>query len=383
LVSAADRAAFKRCRRQWDFAAAARRNLEPLRSMKADLERAVRDALAVYYFPGMWDWDSTIVLPLVVKALDNSLTRQRAVAAVPSSDEEDVDWLALHERGHVLLHRYLAWAPTVDRFSPARVETDFDAIVTDPVDADRGLFGPDGGEIRYTGRIDLLTMDEHDRYWIVRHRVHDGRLPPAEQLLLDEESVAACWAWGRFYDGMEVAGTIYNELALAGSGAGPAVGAPVTGHPRGGIPHNEPSGGGRGVSSPRRMYVKGRTEETTERMRQTEGDGFRRTVIRRGPDEVYAAGLRLSQEALDMVGAGTRTYPNPVPEHCSVCAFMAPCLALNAGGDVESLLAADYRRRAPAEVEMGRLGGTPHGVGRGWGLGPGGQGGQGGQGPTP
>ncbi len=53
LVSPADRAAFKRCRRQWDFTAAVRRRLQPLRATGFDLDRAVRDALAVYYFPGM------------------------------------------------------------------------------------------------------------------------------------------------------------------------------------------------------------------------------------------------------------------------------------------------------------------------------------------
>jgi hypothetical protein len=378
LISAADRAAFKRCRRQWDFTAATRRNLQPKRSMTGDLQQAVRDALAVYYFPGMWDWDSTIVLPLVVKALDDSLARQRAAAADPSPHQDDVDWPALQERGRLLLERYFAWAPTVDRFSPVQVNTDFDAIVPHPVDSDRGLFGPEGGEVRYSGRNDLLAMDEHDRYWIVRHRLIDGRIPPTEQLLLDEESVAACWAWERFYDGMEVSGTIFNELAVTGSGTGstPAQ-VPVTDHPRGGIPHNEPSGGGRGVSSPRRMYVKGRAAETTERMRQIEGDGFRRTVIRRGPAEVRAAGLWLAQEALDMVSANSHVYPNPAADHCSICAYMAPCLALNEGGDAEPVLAAAYRRRAPVGIEMGRLGGTPHGVGRGWVLG------RGGQGPTP
>lgn len=377
LISAADRAAFKRCRRQWDFTATTRRRLHPLQATTLDLDRAVRDALAVYYFPGMWDWDSAIVLPLVVQGLDKSLTHQRAALTSrnPPSDSDDVEWRALLDRGHVLLDRYFAWAPTVDRFSPIRVETDFDAIVPAPADPDEGLVAPDGGEIRYAGRIDLLAIDEHDRYWVVRHRVIDGRLPPTEQLLLDEESVAACWAWERFYDGMEVAGTIYNELTASASGAstGPST-APrsVADHPRGGIPQNEPSGGGRSVSSLRRMYVKGRSAEIAERIRQTEGAGFRRTVIRRDPAEVRAAGVRLAEEALDMAAADLRTYPSPAPEHCSPCAFVAPCLAIEDGGDVESILAAAYRKRPVVEVEIGRLGGSPYGVGRGWMVGRGG-----------
>jgi hypothetical protein len=51
----ADRGAFKRCRRQWDLGARERQNWEPARPAAVpDLDLAVRDALAVYYFPGMW-----------------------------------------------------------------------------------------------------------------------------------------------------------------------------------------------------------------------------------------------------------------------------------------------------------------------------------------
>jgi hypothetical protein len=65
-VTEAERASFLRCRRQWDFQAGMRQNLEPQdRPTAPDLDRAIRDALAVYYFPGMWDWDRRVRLPLV------------------------------------------------------------------------------------------------------------------------------------------------------------------------------------------------------------------------------------------------------------------------------------------------------------------------------
>jgi hypothetical protein len=70
-VTEAERASFLRCRRQWDFQAGMRQNLEPRhRPTAPDLDRAVRDALAVYYFPGMWDWDRRVRLPLVGQELD-------------------------------------------------------------------------------------------------------------------------------------------------------------------------------------------------------------------------------------------------------------------------------------------------------------------------
>ncbi|WP_433658948.1 hypothetical protein ACQPW1_42475 [Nocardia sp. CA-128927] len=359
-VSAADRAAFKRCRRQWDFSATARRCLSPVRQTTYDLDRAVRDALAVYYFPGMWDWDAGIVLPLVSKALDNSLGRQRAEIG-----GDPADWQTAVDRTHLLLERYFTWAPTVDRFSPIRVETDFDAIVPDPNDPERGLAGPDGGGIHYTGRIDLLAIDEYDRYWVVRHRLIDEPFPSTEQLVLDEDSVAACWAWERFYDGMEVAGTIYNELAVQDDERSPR-NPSKSERRRGGIPQHEPSGGGRGVSSPRRIYVKGRPAETTDRITQIEGNGLRRTTIRRNPAEIHTAGAQLAAEILDMVRPDIRVYPNPAPAQCSTCAFVAPCLAVHEDREVEQILAADYHHRPAIAIERGRLGGTPFGVGRGW-----------------
>ena len=75
VISPADWASFRRCRRQWDFAARPRRNLEPL-ATGPDLDRAIRDTLAVYYFPGMWDWGRSITQPLVVQGLERALAGQ-------------------------------------------------------------------------------------------------------------------------------------------------------------------------------------------------------------------------------------------------------------------------------------------------------------------
>ena len=83
----ADRGAFKRCRRQWDFGARERQGYEPARPAPAlDLDLAVRDALAVYYFPGMWDWQRSVVLPLVLQGLARSMGRQPGSGTRSSPD---------------------------------------------------------------------------------------------------------------------------------------------------------------------------------------------------------------------------------------------------------------------------------------------------------
>jgi hypothetical protein len=155
----------------------------------------VRDALAVYYLPGMWDWQRSVVLPLVLQGLARSM-------GGPAGGGGDL------AAGEALLGRYFEWAPR------------FEVNLPDPAGGDRELVLPDGRPIRYQGRVDLLAGDEHDRYWVVAHRLVD-RFATADELLLDEELVAACWALERFYPGMRIAGTIHNELRRANLPVGP------------------------------------------------------------------------------------------------------------------------------------------------------------------
>ena len=49
----------------------------------------MRDALAVYYFPGMWDWDRDVRLPLVAQELERALTRQRERADAEAGNDDE------------------------------------------------------------------------------------------------------------------------------------------------------------------------------------------------------------------------------------------------------------------------------------------------------
>ena len=59
-ITAEERTRFKRCRRQWDFASPHRRNLRSLAFVEPALPSALKDALAVYYYPGTWDWQHEV-----------------------------------------------------------------------------------------------------------------------------------------------------------------------------------------------------------------------------------------------------------------------------------------------------------------------------------
>jgi hypothetical protein len=117
------------------------------------LPDALKDALAVYYYPGTWDWQHEVTQPLVHKALERSLTD----AGAPE----------MLDRGAALLDCYDAWATSIDDFAPVKINLDTEALVPDPDDPECGLLVHDGSPVIYTCRIDLVAMDAADEYWVV------------------------------------------------------------------------------------------------------------------------------------------------------------------------------------------------------------------------
>jgi hypothetical protein len=341
-IHTSDRTAFKRCRREWDLSSRNRRNLEPiLRPGPIDLTQALRDALAVYYFPGMWEWDRSIVAPLVHQALNRSV-RAQAEADDDQALQETLD------RGHALLDAYAAWAPTVDHFTPVRVDTDFEVNIPDPATPGAYLLTPTGDEIRYCDRVDLLTIDSDDAYWVVQHRLITGSWADHDTLQLDERTIAWSWAWPQFYLGMQITGTVYNEIRADAGELGAKAPQPA----------------GRPQVRHRRMYARSGTV-SGERLDAEGTDLFRRTRIRRGQAELAAAGADLAAEASTATSTDLEIYPSPAPGVCARCAYRPPCLILNQGGEVSAELSRSYRHRAPEPIQEGRLGGVTWSMNRG------------------
>jgi hypothetical protein len=53
---------------------------------------------------------------------------------------------------------------------------------------------------------------------MIDHRIVGEEFANLDLLLLDEQSVTACWAWQTFCPGMRIAGIIYNEIRKATPG---------------------------------------------------------------------------------------------------------------------------------------------------------------------
>lgn len=98
---------------------------------------------------------------------------------------------------------------------------------------------------------------------------------------------------------------------------------------------------------------------------QHAGEGFRRTLVRRSPEELAAAWRRLAADAAVMIAPDVAVEPAPSGVNCPPCPFRAPCLAMFAGEDAEAIVGSAYRKRPAVTVEEGRLGGGAWGMGRG------------------
>jgi hypothetical protein len=281
IIRPGERDLFRRCRRAWDFGARSRRDLEPRQGGPPDLARALREALAVYYFPGMWTWSREIVKPLALEALRRSLEEQGAGAphAWPSSSSCGG-----------LLEAYFPYAESADHFEPLKVEAEFTANLPDPGRPGTDLTTPEGEPIRYRGRIPLIVV-ESGVQWIVEHRLRQGSFADPDELRLSERGALDCWAYEASFLGAKVAGVVFNELLLG----------------------DRPS--------------------------------FRRTRAPKSEAERERRRRDLAAEAREMTDSTLALYPSPSPEHCPRCPFLEPCLAMNEGGDAAPILEARFQRR--------------------------------------
>jgi hypothetical protein len=296
----------------------------------------VKDALAVYYFPGMWDWKRAIVAPLATEAFAKAMRTQRQAYETATGAALDeaatARWEADFAAGQRLLPAYYAWAGFIDDWATVQVETLFDVTVPEPGDPDTGLLAADGRGVLYRLRIDLVVVDDAGRYWLMEHRLCDGGFAELDDLLLDDAALTRSWGWELGFLAT-VAGTIHNELRM----------------PRPGEPGPED------VAPPGPDDVE-IIDLASRQVRREDGIWFRRTKIPRARAEIAGAGQRVAEQSRLMTRADLECYPSPGMSTCLPCEFRAPCLALMEGDDADAVLTEGYRPRKQRDFEEGRLG---------------------------
>jgi hypothetical protein len=350
-----------------------RQNLVPaVPSRVFDFDKAIHDALAVYYFPAMDDWDRAIVRPLALKGFLRSLEQDRARYEVvaPLTAEQEEEWEQAAERGEAMLTGYFAWARPLDTFASIFSDQEYWAPIPDPANPGSDLVNAAGREIRYLGRVDQLFSDENDEYWVADHRIVGNDWGDDDQLLLDLEGLAAVWATEQTYPQLRIAGTVYNELRVD---ADPAALLELGVEGADGF---DAHADGRTMHRPRHIHTR-RSPITPEApdpleailspqlssegqavdyidTRQT-GEWFRRTYVRRGRTSTRNIGLLIAAEAMMMADPKVRIYPTPSDDNCGTCVFRAPCIAMHEGVDPTPILERSFRRRSEEEGEEERL----------------------------
>ena len=360
VVRPAEHESFVRCRRQWDFSAWVRQNYVPATPPRVfDFDKAIHDALAVYYFPAMDDWNRAIVRPLALQGFRRSMEQDRALYErfAPLTPEQEARWEEHVEVGQGLLTRYLAWAATVDMFDSIFADEEFWAPIPDPENPGAAMATPDGRIIRYMGRIDQLISNQDNEDWVVDHRVVRGDWAQPHELLLDPVGLANVWGFGDAYLQLHISGTIYNELLLdPGRGTGPSAEELEAIEER----------DRRDMTGVRRVSIRGTpltpeekagivVADETAIVHQEGNDEFRRTYVRRSRASIEAIAAQLGEQTLLMRDPDIPIYAHPSELNCPRCQYLGPCLATNQGDDVDQILATEYRRRDEEEFEEERL----------------------------
>lgn len=340
---------FHRCRREWDLGSQVRqRYAQKLPSMEWAFDKAIRDALAVYYFPAMDDWNRAIVRPLTVKGFDRSMKESRAshekVASFTTEEEEAFD--AHLTLGHAMLTNYFVWAAALDDFDSLFADHDVWAPIPDPAHPTHDLGTLDGRPMRYMGRMDQLIADPDDELWVVDHRVVRGDWTDTDELIEDEVLRSLCWHTQIAYPQMLIAGTITNELRVDGQLDAPPVSEFVERDQRTMV-------GSRHLNTRRSPLTLGPATTPGARSAATTADDvalqqdnglFRRTTIRRNQETLRRTGAQVAADAMLLREPTLVVEPN-FAEHCAQCEFKAPCDAMEAGGDWQAILAAHFYQR--------------------------------------
>ena len=336
------------------------RNLVPLRGAKPlEFGTDWHTAMEVLYDPETWHLvKNPKTRPLILENVRQTFIKankeHKAKYAYESggySPEVEADFQEREELGLAMLNAYFAWQIEQDNFKPVAVEVNFEVPVLTP-DGEPFICSCHGWPVVYQGKLDGIVEDAFGWYWILEHKT-TGQMGPTEHLQLDEQTGSYAWAVKHLL-GLRVQGVIYNEAVKK---------AP---HPP--LELKRPQQG--------RNYSVNKQQDTTyeiaveylsrhgedlslyeeflDYLKLQGNKFFRRSQVHRNEYELEDQGRRIYYEAKEMLDPETEPYPNPSRFNCMMCAFRAPCIAMNDGSDFEFLLEEDYRERTEEEVEARR-----------------------------
>jgi hypothetical protein len=320
---------FKKCRQLWDFSSNVRRNLEltPTGPNALWFGTGVHGALAEFYAPAY-----------------NFRDPLRAIRWWHFYCESEQDFTVdeeTEELGHGMLDYYCnTWAPKHDNFEVVHVEQ----TASFEVGALRRSLGhyPKGTVVVYSYRLDGLLMDVHERFWIKENKTAKNFGGSYDYLLTDEQTGLYLYAEQRRRN-VVIEGVYYDVLRKA-------------------VPH------------PPKVLKNGTLSRDSDQLttydlylqalKEKHPDGYpadyyqafldflytkpeafvHREIVRRNQHEIRLLWKAKLAEIKDMLD-NPAIYKTSSPFTCNGCMFLTPCVVKWEGGNVDNVLAVEYRGR--------------------------------------
>lgn len=333
---------FRQCRRRWAWSSPLRQNLEPVVPYVPFFTgRAVHAALEFYYRDGTPFSES----------LDRYLHSEE-VNMMQLGELWPQEALAFEEQVQLIrdiLNHYGLWQEQDDKtycdknLEFITLETAFDIPMPT-------MTGRASRALRLGGRFDgVVKHIPTGTYWIWETKTTRSVSELTRSLQNDEQCGTYMYAASKALH-VPIVGVLYNIIRKKP----PSEPAIIS---NGGLSKNrnvDTTSFGY-IHSIRKLYPDWSDETIMEMygdvlasLMENEQKFFMRYPVYRSEQEITLLMEGIYQTAREMVSPRTALYPAPSWMNCNFCAFRAPCLTLNAGGDYNVLLNEEYQVRQSA-----------------------------------
>lgn len=342
-IHVSDLRTFKTCRRKWNWSSPLRRNLEPAIPYAPFFTgRAIHHCLEHYYSSGK-SFDE-----ILAPWLANEMAEMEKFGKLWPQEMRKIEEQVTLIRG--LLDHYALWVSKLTgKWADSNLE--FIALETDFSVPLRNPQGRASTKVFLAGRFDgLVRVKGDDTFWIFESKTTRSIDELSRSLANDEQCGAYIYAAQQLFD-VPVSGVLYNimrkklptwpETLQNGTltkrknlDTSPEVYLEA-------IKRNHPNIDAEGI----RMWY----GDMLQHLLGQENKFFARIPVRRTEHEIKQLQSDLWAAALEMTRSTTPLYPSPSWLNCNFCAFRGPCLAMNAGSDVELLLSTEFQERIAAK----------------------------------
>lgn len=320
-IHTTDRQAFKSCRLRWDFTSNLRRNLQPEKHVNwLTFGTAWHAGLEAYYDPKYDSRDIARAKEAFLLNLQTSFYKNESPSVEDQEEYEDNKALGIG-----MLEGYLTFAKANDRFNVLWVEEAF--LV--PIE---GVANP------YSLKPDMVVEDFQNKVWIWENKSAD-KLPENTEYLLMDEQVGGYMLGILKAKGIACAGTIYNI-------ARKKLPSPIKVLQNGNLSKDKriTTTYERAKAQVLDHYgeIPADFNPFLEHLQGQRNPFFYREAVRRNRRELAFLDKMITVESKEMLDPDVLIYRNPNRFNCSGCAFVGPCLTYYEGGDVETILEANY-----------------------------------------